>query len=255
MSSHISTPGELAFSKRRATGRGWRIVEAQHKISTVKLTDNNAEQDVLEDLIEETKPNIPPECTHLNFLLSSPFRYGAPYPHGSRFRRAGRTPGVFYASDNVDTAIAELCFVRLLFYADSPDTIWPLNAGEFTAFAVEYATATAIDLTLAPFDTRADVWMNLTGYDGCQQLADLARGSEIELIKYASVRDPQHKLNLAILNCTALAHPEPVDRQTWRILFGNNGARALCENPERAIDFGREAFEPDPRITGMKWDR
>jgi hypothetical protein len=255
MSLAISTPGELSFSKRRATGRGWRIVEAQHKISTVKLTDNAAEQSVLESLIEQTKPNVPPECLHLNFLLSTPFRYGAPYPDGSRFRRAGRTPGVFYASENVDTAIAELCFGRLLFFADSPDTNWPADAGEFTAFAVEYATPNAIDLTRAPFDTRTNLWMHLSRYDECQRLADMARQEGIDLIRYASIRDPEHKLNLAILHCSVFARAEPVDRQTWRILFGSNGARALCEMPEETIDFDRKSFEPDPRILNLRWER
>jgi hypothetical protein len=53
----------------------------------MKLTDNVAEQVLLESLIESTKPTIPPECSHLDFLLFTPFRY-APYPQGSRFRRA-----------------------------------------------------------------------------------------------------------------------------------------------------------------------
>ena len=255
MSSSISTLAGLSSSKRRATGRGWRVVEAQHKVSTAKLTDTAAAQRVLEELIEASKPNVPPECSHLNFLLSTPFRYGAPYPRGSRFRRAGRTLGVFYASENVDTAVAELCFARLLFFADSPDTKWPADAGEFTAFAVEYATANAIDLTRAPFDARADVWMHLTQYDECQELADLARTEGIDLIRYASVRDPQHKLNLALLHCSVFAYAEPVDRQTWRIMFGSNGARALCEMPKGRIDFDRKAFEPDPRIATMIWDR
>lgn len=255
MSSPISTPAELSSNRRRAAGRGWRVVEAQHKVSTAKLTDTRAEQEALENLIEETKPHIPPDCRHLNFLLATPFRYGAPYPRGSRFRRAGRTPGVFYASGNVDTAIAELCFSRLLFFADSPDTKWPAEAGEYAAFAVEYATASAIDLTLAPFDNRAGWWMHPTGYDECQQLADLARENDIDLIRYASVRDPRHKLNVAILDCRVFARPDPVDYQTWRILFGGNGARALCEMPRGSIDFNRDAFMPDSRIAEMRWER
>ena len=255
MSSSISTRDELSSNSRRTSGRSWRVVEAQHRISTIKLTDTAAEQSLLEDLIEGTKPNIPPECRHLDFLLATPFRYGAPYPNGSRFRKAGRTLGVFYSSENVDTAIAELCFHRLLFFAESPDTKWPTDAGEFTAFAVEYATRRSIDLTRQPFDDRADAWMHLTQYDQCQELAELARAVNIEVIRYASVRDPRNKLNTVLLTCRAFGRAEPVDRQTWRILFGSNGARALCEMPKGTIDFGRLAFHRDPRIAGMRWDR
>ena len=175
MSSSISTREELSSNCRRASGRSWRVVEAQHRVSTIKLTDTAAEQILLENLIEGTKPNIPSECKHLDFLLATPFRYGAPYPNGSRFRKAGLTLGVFYSSENVDTAIAETCFRRLLFFAESPDTKWPTDAGEFTAFAVEYSTPKSIDLTRSPFDDRAAKWMHLTRYDECQEFAELAR--------------------------------------------------------------------------------
>ena len=255
MSLHISTRDELLHSKRRVVGRGWRIVEGQHKVSTAKLTDTSAEQRLLEDLIEETKPAIPAECSHLNFLLATPFRYGAPYPHGSRFRRAGHTSGVFYASENVDTAVAEICFARLMFFADSPETPWPQEAGEFTAFAVDYSTENAIDLRLSPFEDRVAAWMHLTRYDACQSLADIARESGVDFIRYASVRDPRHKPNLAILHCRVFARAEPVEFQTWRILLGSNGARAVCEMPAGSIDFGRNAYLPDPRIAEMRWDR
>ena len=255
MSSPISTPAELSSSARRAAGRGWRVVEAQHKVSTAKLTDTTAEQRLLEGLIEESKPRIPQECAHLDFLLSTPFRYGAPYPQGSRFRKAGRTLGVFYASEQVETAIAELCFWRLLFFAESPDTAWPSEAGEFTAFSFDYRTDHAIDLTCAPFDDRASSWQHPTRYDDCQDIADMARQTGIDVIKYASVRDPGHRLNLAILHCRAFVGAAPADRQTWRILLGQNGARALCEMPNSALDFGREAFLPDPRIATLQWDR
>ena len=255
MSSAISTREELLSSSRWAAGRSWRAVEAQNIISTVKLTDNREEQELLENLIEASKPNVPPECQHLSFLLSTPFRYGAPYPKGSRFRKAGRTPGVFYSSENVDTAIAELCFHRLLFFAESPKTKWPTDAGEFTAFAVEYETPRSIDLTRPPFDDRTTAWMHPTRYEKCQELAELARGAGIEVIRYASIRDPRHKLNTALLTCRAFARAESVERQTWRILLGSNGARALCEMPREMIDFDRKAFSNDPRIAAMGWDR
>jgi hypothetical protein len=255
MSSITSTRDELSSSSRHASGRAWRVVEAQHIISTAKLTDNSEEQKLLENLIEDTKPNIPPECRHLNYLLATPFRYGAPYPTGSRFRKAGRTLGVFYAADNVDTAIAEICFRRLLFFAESAATPWPMEAGEFTAFAAEYATASAIDLTRPPFDDRAALWMHVTQYDACQALAELAREASVEAIKYSSARDPRHKLNIALLTCRAFARAEPSERQTWRILFGSNGARALCEMPSDMIDFDRRAFAGDPRIAAMRWER
>lgn len=255
MSSIISTRDELSSNRKKASGRCWRVVEAQNQISTTKLTDTSAEQHALELLIEETKPPVPAECRQLNFLLSTPFRYGAAYPKGSRFRRAGFTPGVFYASERLETAIAELCFFRLLFFAESPDTKWPANAGEYTAFATKYATTKSIDLTSPPFDSRSALWMHPTDYGPCQALAETAREADVELIRYASVRDPDHNANLAVLSCRAFARGEAVAHQTWQLLFGGNGARAVGELPRRRLDFNRTTFAADPRIASMTWER
>jgi hypothetical protein len=40
-----------------------------------------------------------------------------------------------------------MAFHRLLFFAESPNTPWPANPAEYTAFSTEYATKMAIDLT------------------------------------------------------------------------------------------------------------
>ena len=108
----------LSSNARALSGLCWRIVEAQHHVSTLKLVDTLDEQRLLEGLIEGTKPMVPPECRHLHYLLFTPFRYGAVYPNGSRFRRAGITEGVFYAAEAVESAIAEMTFHRLLFFAE-----------------------------------------------------------------------------------------------------------------------------------------
>ena len=255
MSSSISTPDALLFNAHRASGTCWRVIEAQHRVSTMKITDTQAEQELLENLIEQSKPSLPPECKGLHYLLATPFRYGAPYPHGSRFRRAGVTPGVFYASKHVETAIAETAFWRLLFYADSPQTPWPSNAGEYTAFAVQYATSRALDLTRPPLDARQDAWIHPTKLDDCQALAEAARSANIEVIRYASVRDPKHRLNVALLTCGAFSVKQETARQTWRIHLGAGGVRTQCEMPKLVIDFDREVFASDPRIARMTWER
>ena len=87
MSSPIWTPDALSRERRRLSGTLWRVVEAQHRVSTMKLADTLEEQALLETVLEETKPQIPADCRQLHYLLFTPFRYGAPYPLGSRFRR------------------------------------------------------------------------------------------------------------------------------------------------------------------------
>ena len=230
------------------------MVEAQHRVSTMKLVDSLEEQELLETLLETSKPPFPPACRHLDWLLATPFRYGAFYPTGSRFRRAGMTPGVFYAAEGLATAVAEMAFYRLLFFADSPATPWPVNPGEYTAFGILYATSRAIDLTEPPFLEQRDVWTHPTDYAGCQTLADTARTAEVEVIRYASARDPAGGADLALLSARAFAAPEPQERQTWRLRFGPHGVMAIGEFPPCRLNFDRDAF-PDPRLAGMQWVR
>lgn len=254
MSLPILTPDALRSEARPFQGRAWRFVEAQHRVSTLKLVDSLAEQAALEDILEETKPPVPEECRHLDYLLSTPFRY-RPYPKGSRFRRAGLTPGVWYGAERPDTAAAEMVFYRFLFYAESPDTPFPDDAAEYTAFSVELATPVCLDLTSGELVTGHPFWSQLTDYAPCQQLAETAREIGAEVIRYASVRDPDNGANLAVLTCRAFAAPQPVDRQTWRIRVGQSGAQAIREHPRIGLEFGRDTFAPDPRLAGMVWDR
>lgn len=248
MSSPIWTPAALSSEARPLSGRFWRLVEAQHQVSTMKLVDSVEEQQLLETLLEETKPRLPPECAGLDYLLATPFRYGAIYPHGSRFRRAGRTVGVYYAAEAVETALAEMVFYRLLFYAESPATPLPVDAGQYTAFAAEVETNAAIDLTAPPLDRDRDAWRDRQDYAACQALADSARAAGIAAILYASVRDPDKGRNLALLTAAGFAAPAPVERQTWRIRLGAGAVQALCEFPRRSVGFNVADFHADPRL-------
>lgn len=255
MPSPIWTPAALSSEAKPRRGRCWRIVEAQHRVATLKLVDDLDEQSLLEDLLERTKPSIPSECRHLHWLLFTPFRYGSPYPKGSRFRREGLTPGVFYASEKVETTIAEIAFHRLLFFADSPATPWPADAAEYTAFSIPFRTRRAIDLAAPPFASARPNWMHPVDYASTQSLADAARLAGIAVIRYESVRDPRAGINLALLNCQAFAAREPVAQQSWHMRLNSFGVHVICEFPELRLSFGREAFRCDPRIAALQWQR
>jgi hypothetical protein len=248
MSLPIWTPAALSSEARSIHGAFWRLVEAQHRISTMKLVDTVEEQALLENLLEDTKPAFPPECAGLDYLLKTPFRYGPAYPHGSRFRRAGRTPGVFYAAEQVETAVAELCFYRLLFFAESPDTPFPANAAEYSGFSAGIATSAALDLTRPPLDADRQAWEHPTDYQACQALADTARAAGLQAILYRSVRDPRRGMNLALLSPSAFSAREPLERQTWRIRLSSAGVQAIRDFPVARLGFALSDFDTDPRI-------
>ncbi len=255
MSLPIWTAAALSSEAVELDTRCWRLVEAQHRVSTLKLADTLEEQALLEDLVEGTKPAIPAECRHLDYLLATPFRYGSIYPKGSRFRRAGKTRGVYYASETVLTAIAEMAFYRLLFFAESPLTPWPRDAAEYTAFSALIRTEKAIDLTQPPLSRDSAFWTHPSNYEPCQALADAAREAELEAIRYRSVRDPAGRANVAVLSCRAFAKPKPIERQTWRIRLSPSGVQALCDFPDQRVGFDRAAFSGDPRLMSLVWER
>ena len=255
MSSSTWTPAALSSDARPLAGTCWRLIEAQHHVSTMKLVDTIDEQAALEEMIEVTKPAVPAECRELHYLLSTPFRYGAPYPHGSRFRRAGMSEGVFYASESPQTAVAEMTFHRLLFFAESPTTPWPANPAEFTAFSVEFRTPRAIDLTIGGYAAHRSLWTDVMNYAHCQELADAARAADVDIIRYLSVRDPAGRKNLALLRCRAFAQPRPLATQSWRLFLSLSGAQAKCEAPKAGLTFDRDTFAGDPRIAALNWSR
>jgi RES domain len=218
----------------------------------MKLVDTLDEQEIVEGLVEATKPPVTPECQHLHYLLSTPFRY-APYPSGSRFRRAGFTPGVYYAAEEQRTAGAEIAFYRLLFFAESPDTPWPANPLEYTGFSVEVLSHRSLDLTKPPLDADAQVWRHPIEYGPCQDLADAARKADAKILRYASARDPG--VCVAVLTCAAFVETSPRDLETWRVGVSHSGAYAIREFPIARIEFDRSAFASDPRIAAIRWDR
>jgi hypothetical protein len=252
MSPPIWTPAALSSELRPLRTTAWRLVEAQHRVSTLKLTDSLAEQALLEDILEETKPPMPADCAGLDYLLATPFRY-RPYPYGSRFRRAGLTPGVWYGAERAETAVAEIVFYRYLFYAESPATPFPANAADYTAFSVPVA-AQAVDLTSDPLAQDAALWGHPTDYAACQTLADAARLAGAGVIRYRSIRDPAQGANLAVLSCAAFGARSPRSRQTWRIRLGPSGAQAICDHPRKGLEFATTAFD-DPRLERMIWRR
>lgn len=203
----------VASSARAFSLKPWRAVEAQHLVATMPLVDSLEEQLVLEKLLEESKPRLPKEAEGLHWLLFTPFRYPPP-PGGSRFR-GEHDAGVFYAADSLETACAELGYWRWRHLRESPamDHI-PTRAQTVFQVAVK---AKGIDLRLAPFLRSRTSWTSPDDYSATQKLARDARKAGLGLIRYESVRDPQHRGCVAVMTPAAFARKAPIATQTWHL--------------------------------------
>jgi len=217
----------------------WRLVEAQHVVSTTKLVDSGEEQELLEQILETTKPPVPPDCQHLHYLISTPFRYGR-YPWDSRFRRMGETPGVFYCAEDPITAVAETVWQRKIFFDGSPGTPLPKEPGTYTAFSVSVRVPLVIDLTEPPMSSHVALWTDPDDYHACLDLADRARGDGCELIRYSSVRHPDGLANIAVLTCRAFENSNPAQTQTWHLFLRPGRTQVRCEHPKVSLEFGFE---------------
>lgn len=225
----MSTPTALASETRAYAGEVWRVVEAQHRISTMRLAGSLADQVRLEALAEAAKPALPPAARGLHYLLAAPFRYGHKAP--SRFRRAGERPGIFYASEAEATALAETAYWRLRFFARSPGFVPPISTTEHTSFTVAVRSAATLDLTAAPFAVDAKLWTDPDDYAACQALAAEARGAGVALIRTASARDLQGGCNVVVLDPEAFGFSTPIVRGTWHLRCEAGRLTALAAFP------------------------
>ncbi|HEY6984650.1 MAG TPA: RES family NAD+ phosphorylase [Rhodanobacteraceae bacterium] len=226
---------------RHLSAKPWRIVEAQHRVPTMRLVDTLDEQRALEDLLEASKPPLPADAAGLHYLLATPFRYAAPPPSGSRFRGIGDT-GVWYGADVVHTALAEVAYWRLRFLADSPSTP-DLPPVPHTAFRAQVAGA-AIVLSQPPFDRQRRQWEDPASYDATQSLARTAREAGVALIRYRSVRDPEHRAAIAVMTPNAFRKTAPLEQHTWLIKVAR--AQVLAE-----ANLGRDRLAFAPEALGL----
>ena len=219
----------------------YRVTEGQHLMSTDRLVDELAEQDVVERLIEEVKPPMPPEARGLHYLLGTPFRYGHAKP--SRFRRAGERPGIFYGSETLHAAMAEVVYWRLRFFAAAPGMRVPDVTIVHSAFSVPVEVERALDLTVPPLVSGRDSWTDPQDYGPCQQFAQHARKLGTQLIRYESARDAPEGRNAAVFDPAAFQRPVPNGAGTWHFRFRGQKLTAFAAQPStERHDFTFEQF-------------
>jgi len=189
----------------------WRVVEAQHQVSTRKLVDSAEEQALLEDLIDRVKP---PDATggRLHYLLFTPFRY-PPLAHGSRF--SGRHErGIWYGSVERRSAFAEVAYYRLLFLEGTQASLGTVTTA-LTAFTARVRTLRGVDLVAPPFDAYRRAIASPTSYASSQALGGAMRGAGVEAFRYPSARDTGGGVNVGVFVASVFGNTKPKSLETW----------------------------------------
>ncbi len=234
MSSTTWTPRAVASEHFECELPLWRTVEAQHVVATRALVDTLAEQELLESLLDEAKPRVPPPCQGLDYLLYTPFRY-PPTHAGSRFR-AYTDPGVWYGAEHIRSCCAEIGYWRWRFVSDSRG-LERLDAVPHTIFQAT-AKGRAVDLRVKPFVKNRGAWTDANDYGACQRFALTTREAQVQLIRYESVRDPDRGGCAAVLDCQAFVGTGGVrKRQSWFLTVDRERASWVRAGAARGESF------------------
>jgi hypothetical protein len=243
MSSSIWTACAAACEPRSLSADAWRVVEAQHQVSTRKLVASDSEQQLLEELIDGVKPSAT-FPRHLHYLLFTPFRY-PPLRNGSRFGTRYER-GIWYGSVRQSTAFSEVAYYRMLFLDGSEADFGKVEA-ELTAFRVLLRSSSGVDVTQPPFDRYESELASPVSYAASQPLGSALRAAGIALIRFRSARDVAGGLNVAAFTPDVFGRRQPRSLETWH----STASRDVVEVTRRdyfrraSFHFEREQFLVD----------
>ena len=208
-------------------GEAIRIVESQEQVATNSLVDSLAEQSLLEEMLERSKPPLPADAEGLHYLLATPFRY-PPLPCGSRFGRRFE-PSLFYSSQKLATALSEAAYYRFVFWwgmERSPPSSRLMT--QHTVFAANYRTVTGLQLQQPPFAGYEKLLTDPSDYSITQQLGSAMRAEGVSAFEYTSARGPDKGINVALYTPDAFTSNEPLYQQSW-----------LCETLVDSVVFAK----------------
>ena len=180
----------------------YRLVESQEQIATAFLVDSSDEQELLEQMLDASKPPYRSGTERMDYLLSTPFRY-PPLRHGSRFGKRTE-PSIFYGALSQQTALAESAYYRLVFWhgmSEPPDRpILTLH----TLFTAAYRSDLGAQLQCQPWTPFMAALINPVDYSATQELGSQMREVGIEAFEYVSARCPDRGLNVGLFSPSAL---------------------------------------------------
>jgi hypothetical protein len=221
-----------------------RVVEAQHKNATRGLVDSDEEQEILEAMIDEAKPPVPPDVAklRLHWLLSTPFRY-QPFGGGSRFGRFAQR-GIWYGSEHERTAFAEKAYQQFLLRAGTRADLDRVHL-QLSLFSASVNSSKVVDITRPPFAAHAPILASKVSYAASQALGSQAREAGVEIIRYPSARCAPASVNVAVLSARAFSKKHPATPSTWDCFVNGDLLEVRKTNcfEKKIYQFKRHAFE------------
>lgn len=194
----------------------WRVVESQEYAATLSVVDDHAEQELLEQLLDDIKPPYREGTEGMHYLLKTAFRY-PPLKWGSRFGTC-LMPSYFYASEAAGTALCECAYYRFLFLQDMVSPYLEPVRSEYSVFKVLLSSGACLDLTKPKFKSMHAQLSDPASYAYSQQVGQWAdEQGKVEIIRFSSARAPSG-INVAVAKPAVIRSRKPSVQQRWLCL-------------------------------------
>lgn len=211
----------------------FRVCESQEDVATMNIVDSLADQSVLENMIEASKPG----SLVGHYLVSTPFRY-PPLQHGSRF---GGTfePSLFYGSESLEGCFTETAFYRFLFFSAYASTHEVNNS--YTSFSLKVVSESSVDLTQGPFQAFAKDLLSPSNYGVTQELGSEIRSAGVKLIRYQSARSIKPNVNIALFDRSPVISEPSLMRQ-WFCCTRKDSVEFFAQDRNGSFSFALSDF-------------
>lgn len=225
------------------SGAAYRVVESQEQAATMQLVDTLQEQELLEQLLDGSKPRPAGDAEHLPYLLKTPFRY-PPLRHGSRFGRRTQR-GIFYASLGLRSALAETAYYRLVFLAGMTEPPQQPIQSPMSSFRTRIKTAHAVRLDRPPFEGYRERISCKTRYQDSQNLGTDMRAAGVQAAIYYAARETRPGCrNIAVFAPAALTGTVSNNR-SWHCSATPSRVIFVAGHDGEGHEFERTLFEVD----------
>ncbi|MDX2347095.1 MAG: RES family NAD+ phosphorylase [Legionella sp.] len=224
-----------------------RVTDDQQLIATMSLVNNVEEQGILEQLLEETKPEKPIGYEDFDYLLISPFRY-PPLQYGSRFGSVFE-PSLFYGSLNITTALAETAFYRFIYLSGMKTQFTAPLQVTYSSYTVSVRSNSSIFLDKAPFDQYQEIIASPIHYQATQALGYAMRRANIEVFQFSSVRDAHAGKNIALFTPKAFQSKSPIKLERWICNVTHEAVGFVSSDNLKRFSFTKNMFLVDNAFT------
>lgn len=219
--------------------KAFRCVESQEKSATLALVSNDLEAyELLEGLVENSKPKIPENCTGLHYLFTTPFRY-PPLKWGSRFGVRSE-PSLMYAGLDIEVTLGECAFYRFVFLGHMTSPPPKPVVTHHTSFSFRVTAERFLKLDTPPMSDYDRLWTDKCHYGEAQLLGSASRKLGFDGIRYVSARLSNHR-NIALYSPSFIASKKPNEMVSWTCHINESNCSFLGSD-NRAFSFEKWMF-------------